>query len=191
MSFVTCFPFACLGTEKNMDPVIMDSVVKIFSVCSSPNYYLPWQNYQNTMPTGSGFVISGNRILTNGHLVANQTFIMVRKQGDPKKYVAKLLVAGHECDLAILTVDDPVFFKNLAPLEIGELSNLQDNVSVLGYPVGGDNISVTKGVVSRIEPTMYSHSGRDLLAVQIDAAINPGNSGGPVIKDGKAVGVAF
>lgn len=56
---------------------------------------------------------------------------------------------------------------------------------------GGDNISVTKGVVSRVEPTQYVHGATQLMAIQIDAAINPGNSGGPAIMGTKVVGVAF
>jgi hypothetical protein len=51
---------------------------------------------------------------------------------------------------------------------------------------------VTRGVVSRIDFQVYSHSRADShLAIQIDAAINPGNSGGPCIQDGKVIGVAF
>jgi len=65
-------------------------------------------------------------------------------------------------------------------------------VRAIGYPVGGDRISVTRGVVSRIDFNTYSHSRADQhLVVQIDAAINPGNSGGPVLQDGKVVGIAF
>ena len=61
-----------------------------------------------------------------------------------------------------------------------------------GYPAGGEQISYTRGVVSRIEIQSYSHIGnRAYLAAQTDAAINPGNSGGPVIQDDKVVGVAF
>lgn len=55
---------------------------------------------------------------------------------------------------------------------------LQDAVAVVGYPIGGDTISVTSGVVSRIEVTSYVHGSTELLGVQIDAAINSGNSGG-------------
>jgi hypothetical protein len=46
-------------------------------------------------------------------------------------------------------------------------------------------------VVSRIEVRTYTHSQRNLLALQTDAAINPGNSGGPVFMDGELVGIAF
>jgi len=52
-------------------------------------------------------------------------------------------------------------------------------------------MSVTKGVVSRIEYQRYAHSGENLLAVQVDAAINSGNSGGPIISDGKLIGVVM
>jgi S1-C subfamily serine protease len=69
---------------------------------------------------------------------------------------------------------------------------MQDSVTVVGYPLGGDTISVTKGVVSRIEVTSYAHGSSDLLGIQIDAAINPGNSGGPAFNDqGECIGVAF
>ena len=167
------------------------SIIKIFAMRSRPNYNQPWQNYPQRSATGSGFVISGNRIMTNAHIVANQTFLMVRKPGLQKKYIAKLEVIGNECDMAILKVEDPEFFKGLKALEFGDLPELQTSVTVMGYPVGGDNISVTEGIISRIEPVTYSHSGRRLLAVQIDAAINPGNSGGPVLHDEKVVGIAF
>lgn len=170
---------------------ILSSVVKIFTVKSQPDYHEPWQNYPQSSITGSGCIIADKQILTNAHVTADQTFIMVRKQGDSRKYIARVIAYGHECDLALLTVDTPQFFEKMQPVEIGKLPKLQDTVTVLGYPMGGDNISITQGVVSRVEPTVYSHSGRTLLSVQIDAAINPGNSGGPVIKDGKLVGVAF
>lgn len=170
----------------------LHSLVKVFSMTSKPNFFQPWQNHGQSAGTGSGFIIAGHLILTNAHVVANQTFLLVRKQGDTKKYIARLIAVGHECDLAVLTVDDPTFFKNTPVLELGALPKLRETVSVLGYPVGGDNVSITEGVVSRIEPIIYSHSRRELLAIQIDAAINPGNSGGPVIdKNKKVIGMAF
>jgi S1-C subfamily serine protease len=52
-------------------------------------------------------------------------------------------------------------------------------------------MSITEGVVSRIEHRSYIHSSAYLLTCQIDAAINPGNSGGPVIFNNEIVGVAF
>ena len=169
----------------------LNAVIKVYSVSSKPNPHTPWQNQPNQAKTGSGCLISNNKILTCAHIVSNSTFIMVRKQGDPKKYIAKLIALGEDCDLALLEVNDSTFYKGMHPLEIGTLPLLQDDVSVLGYPVGGDNISITQGVVSRVEPTLYAFSRKWLLGAQIDAAINPGNSGGPVVKENKLVGIAF
>ncbi|KAM7473504.1 hypothetical protein LguiB_020747 [Lonicera macranthoides] len=169
----------------------LDSVVKIFTVSSSPSYFLPWQNKSQRESMGSGFVIPGKRIITNAHVVADHTFVLVRKHGSPTKYRAEVQAVGHECDLAILVVESDEFWEDMTFLEFGDIPFLQEAVAVVGYPQGGDNISVTKGVVSRVEPTQYVHGATQLLAIQIDAAINPGNSGGPAIMGDKVAGVAF
>lgn len=171
--------------------VALDAVVKIFTVASSPNYFLPWQNKPQREITGSGFVIHGRRILTNAHVIADHTFVLVRKHGSPTKHRAEVLAVGHECDLALLTVESEEFWEGMNFLEFGNIPYLQEAVAVVGYPQGGDNISVTRGVVSRVELTQYVHGASHLMAIQIDAAINPGNSGGPAIMNEKVAGVAF
>ncbi|PHT38503.1 Protease Do-like 2, chloroplastic [Capsicum baccatum] len=118
--------------------------------------------------------------------------VKVKRRGDDTKYVAKVLARGVECDIALLTVENKDFWKGAEPLHFGHLPHLQDAVTVVGYPLGGDTISVTKGVVSRVEVTSYAHGSSELLGIQIDAAINPGNSGGPAFNDdGECIGVAF
>ncbi|PPR86116.1 hypothetical protein GOBAR_AA34573 [Gossypium barbadense] len=118
--------------------------------------------------------------------------VKVKRRGDDTKYVAKVLARGVDCDIALLSVESEEFWKGAKPLHLGHLPRLQDAVTVVGYPLGGDTISVTKGVVSRIEVTSYAHGSSDLLGIQIDAAINPGNSGGPAFNEqGECIGVAF
>ncbi|GAB5373148.1 hypothetical protein AAMO2058_001725300 [Amorphochlora amoebiformis] len=141
--------------------------------------------------TSSGFVINGKRIICNAHGITDQVFIRVRKHGDATKYLARMVAAGHDCDLALLQVHDERFWKGMKPLSFGKIPSLQASVVVVGYPKGGDNISVTKGVVSRVVCGTYSHSNQVLLTIQIDAAINPGNSGGPALQGNTVVGVAF
>jgi len=170
---------------------LKQSVIKIYTTNNRYNYYEPWQMKGQGSYQGSGSVISGHRILTNAHVVSDHTFIQVRKPGDADKYTARLEIIAHESDLAILKVDDESFFKDVQPLDIGELSEIRDKVAVYGYPEGGDKLSITEGVVSRVEHVNYAHSGAYLLTCQIDASINPGNSGGPVLKGNKIIGVAF
>lgn len=168
-----------------------DSVVKIFATRNTIDYVNPWQSRGVQEITGSGCIIQGNRILTNAHVVNHNTFIQVRRESSQKKYIAKVETVGNDCDLAILRVEDPEFFNGVSPLEIGELPDLQDKVTVIGFPMGGDKLSITQGVVSRMEGMEYVNSDRSLLGVQIDAAINPGNSGGPAINNGKIVGIVM
>jgi S1-C subfamily serine protease len=171
--------------------MLAHSVVRISTSYRSPDYYQPWQMTAEGNLSGSGCVIEGNRILTGAHVVADSMFVHVKKSGDPVKYVAEVEFVGHDTELAVLRVKDTAFFKDTTPLPVGELPRRRDKVEVYGYPEGGDELSVTEGVVSRIEVTEYAHSGRSLLTFQTDAAINPGSSGGPVIKDGKIAGVSF
>ncbi|KAK1600806.1 hypothetical protein QYE76_048216 [Lolium multiflorum] len=170
----------------------MDAVVKVFCVHTEPNFSMPWQRKRQYSSSSSGFVIAGRRVLTNAHSVEHYTQVKLKKRGSDTKYLATVLAIGNECDIALLTVDDDEFWKGVSPLEFGSLPTLQDAVTVVGYPIGGDTISVTSGVVSRIEILSYVHGSTELLGLQIDAAINSGNSGGPAFNDqGKCVGIAF
>jgi S1-C subfamily serine protease len=171
---------------------IRSSVVRIFTVSQTPDYSTPWDPGKSESGMGSGFIISNRRILTNAHVVGNARFIAVEKEGDARRYEARVKFIAHDCDLAMLEVLDPDFYQGTSHLTLGGVPKLDSVVTVLGYPIGGDRLSVTRGVVSRIDYQVYSHSGVDShLAIQIDAAINPGNSGGPVIQNGTVVGVAF
>lgn len=170
----------------------MDAVVKVFCVHTEPNYSLPWQRKRQYSSSSSGFVIKGRRVLTNAHSVEHYTQVKLKKRGSDTKYLATVLAIGTECDIALLTVDGDEFWEGVSPVEFGDLPALQDAVTVVGYPIGGDTISVTSGVVSRIEILSYVHGSTELLGLQIDAAINSGNSGGPAFNDkGNCVGIAF
>lgn len=83
-----------------------------------------------------GFVIPGRKILTNAHVVADYTFVLVRKHGSPTKYRAEVQAVGHECDLAILVVESEEFWEGMTFLELGDIPFLQEAVAVVGYPQG-------------------------------------------------------
>ncbi|OQA18529.1 MAG: putative serine protease HhoA precursor [bacterium ADurb.Bin363] len=177
----------CAAIPDTNKAVVMIQIVK-----QPYDYTTPWKQTSISQGVGSGFIIEGNRILTNAHNVSDSRFIIVKKENLAKKYTAEVEFVGHDCDLAILKVIDDSFFKDTEPLKIGGLPQVNSTVVTYGFPMGGTHISVTEGVVSRIQTDVYIHSGADShLVIQSDAAINPGNSGGPVIMDGNVVGVAF
>jgi len=171
---------------------VYEAVVKVFTVHCEPNFSLPWQRKRQYSSSSTGFIIQGRRILTNAHCVSDHTQVKVKRRGSDMKYVAAVLAVATEGDMALLTVEDPAFWEGAEPVTFGQLPQLQDAVTVVGYPIGGDTMSVTSGVVSRIEVTSYVHGAAELLGIQIDAAINSGNSGGPAFNEkGQCVGIAF
>jgi S1-C subfamily serine protease len=171
---------------------VQNSLVRITVTEVEPDYKAPWNAGTIQRGVGAGFVIDSSRIMTNAHVVSNARFITVEREGDPDKYRAQVLFVAHDCDLALITVPAPGFFKNMTPLKLGGIPALESTVSAYGYPIGGERMSVTTGIVSRIDFQLYTHSGIDShLAIQISAQINPGNSGGPVLQNGKVIGVAF
>eukprot|EP00051_Salpingoeca_urceolata_P025801 m.467997 g.467997 ORF g.467997 m.467997 type:complete len:542 (+) comp20367_c1_seq8:8478-10103(+) len=178
----------------------LDSVVQIFTVSAQPSYTLPWQVGSQEASSGSGFAIQLNdgqcMILTNAHVAHSRhsSVLRVQKHGSFEKYAATAACVGRDCDLALLKVESKEFWDDL---QVASLCNtapqLYETVQVIGYPVGGESICVTKGIVSRVSVQEYTFPAPGgHLVVQIDAAINPGNSGGPAFnEDGKVVGVAF
>ena len=171
---------------------VQKSLVRITATAVEPDYKAPWNAGVIVRGIGAGFVIEGNRIMTNAHVVSNSRYLTVERDGDPNKYPATVQFVAHDCDLALVTVAAPNFFKNMKPLQFGGIPELESVVSAYGFPLGGERMSVTTGIVSRIDFQLYTHSSIDQhLAIQISAQINPGNSGGPVMQNARVAGVAF
>ena len=190
---------ACLSkafaahTAQSNHPVasLENSVVKVFSTLRYPDPFKPWSKQAPSEATASGVVIEGNRILTNAHVVLYSSQVQVQANAAGDKVSATVVAVAQGIDLAVLQLDDPSFFATHPPLaRAGKLPQIKDAVLAYGFPTGGASLSITKGIVSRIEFAMYNFpvSG---LRIQIDAAINPGNSGGPAVAGDKMIGLAF
>lgn len=190
------FPFSFFKKKEDIE-IIKKSVVFIEVNSFKYSYETPWIQPNIQSSSGTGFIISfknQKKILTNAHVVSNAFQIRVKRSGESRFYFAKVEYIAHDCDLALIDItnEKDEFYEKTLPLEIGQLPKLNSPVTVIGFPIGGDKVSVTKGIVSRIDMDTYTHSGIDShLVIQVDAAINPGNSGGPAIQDGKVIGVAF
>jgi S1-C subfamily serine protease len=170
---------------------VRDLVVKIHTTRHEPDLGRPWTKQNPVAVSGSGIVIQGKRILTNAHVVQNASQIYVQPNQSAEKLAARVVTIAEPVDLAILSVDDESFFDKRAFLAFDDhLPKVKDAVSVYGFPTGGTELSVTEGIVSRIEFTGFYQFTAG-LRIQVDAALNPGNSGGPVVSRGKLVGLVF
>ena len=185
--------FFCLVLTDGLyaQDTIRDLVVKIHATHHSPDLFRPWARMSPQQVKGSGVVIDGRRILTNAHVVKYATQIYVQPNQSASYIPARVEAITPGMDLAILRLDDESFFEKRGSLPFaGELPRVKDSVNVYGYPTGGTELSVTQGIVSRIEYTDYYYQSSG-LRIQVDAALNFGNSGGPAVSDGKLVGLVF
>lgn len=176
---------------EERDSTVENSVVKVFATVRYPDLYKPWTKLSPTDITGSGVVIEGKRILTSAHVVAYASQVQIQANQAGDKIAATVEAQAPGIDLAVLKVDDDTFFDAHPPLARAKtLPAVTDAVMAYGYSKGGTSLSITKGIVSRIEFTSYNYPASG-LRIQIDAAINPGNSGGPAVAGGKMIGLAF
>ena len=184
-------PLAAQAQQASESGSLSNSVVKVFATSRLPDPFKPWAKQGPRDGTGSGVVIEGNRILTNAHVVSYASQVQVQASGSGDKINATVVAIAPGIDLAVLKLEDERFFQKHAPLaRANVLPEIKDAVLAYGFPTGGTSLSITKGIVSRIEFAAYNApvSG---LRIQIDAAINPGNSGGPAIANDKMIGLAF
>jgi S1-C subfamily serine protease len=177
--------------EESKSFKIENSVVHIFSTISRPEFTKPWAKASPQEISGSGVIIEGKRILTNAHVVLYAKDVQVQANQSGDKFNASVEYMNPYMDLALLKLEDESFFDTRPPVERANLlPSLKDSVLAYGYPTGGNALSITKGIVSRIEFAGYNYPMAG-LRIQIDAAINPGNSGGPAIAGDRMIGLAF
>lgn len=173
------------------DKEYLSSVAQVRVTNYSYSIDHPWQKKSAGKSFGSAVFIDGERLLTNAHVVDSALRVELRHAGSDSWHRASIEHVSEASDLAMLKVSDDDFYTDAKPVVLSSDINFGSGVLVVGFPEGGDTVSVTEGVLSRTEETTYAYSMMTQLAYQIDAAINNGNSGGAVFSDGKLMGISF
>ena len=183
----------CLHAQDS----VRNSVVKIHTTLRMPDYYRPWAKSSLRESGGTGVFIDcdivgeGDYVLTNAHVVQFASQIYVQPNRTTNKLAATIVAIAPGIDLALLKLDDPAESPDHERLPLAEeLPRVKDTVNAYGFPIGGDELSITEGIVSRIEFAVFFFDVKG-VRIQIDAALNPGNSGGPAVKNDHIVGLVF
>ncbi len=140
--------------------------------------------------TGTGFVISPDRVLTNAHVVAGVSAPVVQTQ-QQGALPGRVVYFDPAQDLAVLAVDS----LNAAPLPTAGTVPAGTDAAFAGYPLGGP-LQVRPATVISSGPLMVpdlassTASLRDVY--QLAGNVQSGNSGGPLLDTaGNVVGVIF
>lgn len=143
---------------------------------------------------GTGFFVTADgMVVTNAHVVedTSATYTVVTQSGE--KYDAKILATDSSRDVAIIKIEGVNF--PVAQLGDSDSLRLGQTVVAIGYSLGEFANSVSKGIISGTERSIfagsvYGQSEQLSNVIQTDAAINPGNSGGPLLNvRGEVIGV--
>ncbi|TWU13024.1 Serine protease Do-like HtrA [Symmachiella macrocystis] len=174
-------------TESNS---IRSAVVKVYATKRSPSLSTPWKRGDGKNVTGSGVMLSPDTLLTNYHVIAYSTDTSISVNGQSDRLSATVQAVSPGMDLALVKLDKPLPADSVVASIAETVPSPGTKIQVLGYPKGGESLSVTEGVVSRIDYVEYRQEEMG-LRIQIDAPVNSGNSGGPVIEGNKIVGLTF
>ena len=142
--------------------------------------------------SGTGFLVdSDGTIVTNAHVVGDNSDVQVRFEDDGELHDARVLGVDASTDLAALKVDASAA-DGVKPLALADSDDVQvgDTALAIGYPLGLDR-TATAGIVSGLERDIEAPNGFSIdKVIQTDAPINPGNSGGPLLNaSGQVIGV--
>jgi serine protease Do len=147
---------------------------------------------------GSGIIYSKDGyIMTNYHVVSyadpktsygSSTTLEVFLP-DGRQAKAKFVGGDSSTDLALIKID----LTNLPVAEFGNSSKVEvgETAVAIGNPLGMDFAgTVTAGIISALDRTVFEDNATSLNVIQTDAAINPGNSGGPLVNSsGEVIGI--
>lgn len=167
-----------------------ERIVKISAVQQSYSLTHPWRRNSSKELSGSGFVFKAGYVLTNAHVVKNARQLYIQPYQSSLKIEAEVVAIAYKMDLALIKpVEDALMDFEEMELD-ASIPIVTETVNIFGYPMGGDELAITEGVVSRIEYTRFAE-GQQGLRLQVDAAINSGNSGGPAFVGDRFVGIVF
>src|SRR5437879_3239973 len=121
---------ACLGTSASLAtvPTIERSVVRIVNHEQRPSWYAPWSGGSVRQVTGSGFVVEGGLIMTSAHVVSDSRFLELFLYGDPNPHEGRVIIQGHDCDLALIRPVEPTILEGVPALPLGGLPALRSTV---------------------------------------------------------------
>ena len=154
--------------------------------CSKKDCHVdsPWFESRVTSSYGSGVVIGDSLVLTCAHVVDGAKWVDVQLGLDSDKYYkGRVISSGYDCDLAVVSVEDPEFVRKSKAVKIGSNLSIGENITACGFDDGKITPSVTKGSVVRNCAMTNLISTYKMPHTQIQTVVWAGCSGGPVFSD--------
>ncbi|NHW47592.1 MarP family serine protease [Paenarthrobacter sp. MSM-2-10-13] len=140
--------------------------------------------------TGSGFVVSPGRVVTNAHVVAGVSQPVVEVP-DGGALPGRVVYFDSQRDIAVLAVDG----LQSSPLPLSADLPAGSSAAFAGYPHGGpfqSKPATVQGISTILVPDIYGNNPSPELVYRLAGDVQPGNSGGPLLTtQGQVAGLIF
>ncbi|MBT2585454.1 MarP family serine protease [Arthrobacter sp. ISL-95] len=140
--------------------------------------------------TGSGFVVSPGRVVTNAHVVAGVSQPVVEVP-DGGALPGRVVYFDSQRDIAVLAVDG----LQSSPLPLSADLPAGSPAAFAGYPHGGpfqSKPASVQGISTILVPDIYGNNPSPEQVYRLAGDVQPGNSGGPLLTmQGQVAGLIF
>ncbi len=183
------------GLVKNVSPSVVSIIIKKDLTLYRSDVFWFFQEPVGTVRQkvggGTGFFITKDgKIITNKHVVIDETAEYVVITNDGKEYEAQVLARDPITDLAVVQVQSKKEFTPLEFISKNDDINIWEFAIAIGNALAEFQNSVSFWVVSGKNRSIADQNVHLSGLLQTDAAINPGNSGGPLLNlDTKVIGI--
>ena len=168
--------------NPSTETIFKSNISKVVEIKSSSD--------EETWGYATGCFINTNQILTNKHVVYNQSeqsyykYILVRLPSDKDFKQATIVDVSGDSDLALIEIS----YHNNTHFSLADNVKEGETVYTIGNP-NGLGLSFVQGVVS-CNYKKVTNENISITALQLSMVINEGNSGGPVFnKQGQLIGL--
>lgn len=175
---------ACPGGEK---PDLASQVVTLSVTAQVWDSDRPWAKASPQYREAFAVVVEGDLLLTLAQMIADATLIQVERQGDARRWNARVVHRDPEINLALLTVDEPEFFQGLAPVRFAKALPTEGSVRSVRWSNRQLEISTSRVAHVEVAASRYGNVEHAFLRVLTD--VTGGGWSEPVFRDGELIGL--
>jgi S1-C subfamily serine protease len=153
------------------------------------NWKTPWSKQSPWTRNATGLVVPGPAILVSTTAIGNHLLVEAQKLGEDLRTSARVVLSDPEGPLALLTVDDPNFWKGLAPLPLAERVPQEGELTVHRWLRSGQ-FETARAAARQVRAGRHGLSRTSLLTLDVSTSLDGAGESEVLVKDGRVVGLA-
>ena len=174
-----------LGADKEA-PTMQESIVRLDVTRNNHNFRVPWDKRAQSV-SKLGAVIGGNEVLTTAQGLANHTLVRLQKGGRGRWFNGAVKWVDYQANLAVVGVNDEIFWNDLTPVQFAKADELRDNLHVVRWRAG--NIERRAAEFSRFTVADANFNQAPRIELKASSEIEGAGRGELMVSGAKVAGL--